>query len=63
MDGAHDQATHKLRNVEQQVQSLLSLLAKAADDIDTLAEAGCNAEAIAHARQRAVRYRELADRF
>ena len=63
MDGEHDQSAHKLRNVEQLVQSLKSLLAKAANDIDALATAGGNAEAVAHARQRAARYRELAERF
>ena len=63
MDGEHDRSGHKLRHVEQQVQSLKSLLAKAADDIDALATAGGNAEAVEHARQRAVRYRRLADRF
>ena len=45
MDGEHDQSAHKLRNVEQLVQSLKSLLAKAANDIDALATAGGNAEA------------------
>ncbi|WP_422358065.1 hypothetical protein [Qipengyuania flava] len=36
MDGENNHLLHELRNAQQQVQSLQSLLAKAADDLDTL---------------------------
>ena len=52
---------HYLKNVEQEKLALQSLLKRAADEIDQLAEADCDPDAIAHAEKTAARLRRAGD--
>ena len=51
---------HKLQNAEQEKLALKSLVERAADEIDHLAEADCSKEAIENAREQARRLRKVA---
>ncbi|MXO63954.1 hypothetical protein [Qipengyuania oceanensis] len=59
MDDEKRTLQHKLQNAEQEKRALKSLLDKAADEIDDLAEADCSQSAIERAKTQAERLRKI----
>ena len=52
---------HKLANVQQEKRALTGLLTRAADELDKLAEADCDTDAIARAERTADKLRKAAE--
>ncbi|MCP9223844.1 hypothetical protein MKP08_13940 [Erythrobacter sp. LQ02-29] len=52
--------SHELKNAEQQIVALKSIVGRAADALDTLAEADCDEAAVANAEKRADQLRDIA---
>lgn len=52
---------HRLQNSEQQKLALKSMVKRAADEIEDLAEADCSDEAIKRAKAQAERLRKVGD--
>lgn len=61
MDTENHELRHKLKNAEQEKQVLRKAVRQAADELDDLAEADCDDEAIEKAGNQASRLRRIAD--
>ena len=61
MSGDEKPTRHQLANEKQKVESLKNVLKRAADELDNLAEADCDAEAIERAEAKAEQLRRVAD--
>lgn len=61
MDTENRKLSHKLKNVEQEKLVLRKAVRDAADELDELADADCDDEAIEKAGKQASRLRRIAD--
>lgn len=59
MEDEEQSLRHKLKNARQEKLALKGLIERAADEIDSLAEADCSEEAISSAKAQAKRLRRV----